>query len=433
MLSNNISTSYFLWEEFDFHLCDNFPLSRYVWATATLISFVLGFPISVANLWEMYKAHRNGAPFTPNSFFVLNLSIMDAIFLAVIPPGILNHLIWRVWPIEAFWNGVYAFNLCGRPLLMACSCLDCYLAVVHPVTYHNMRSLTPRILIVVVVWIWTLSFAATYFIFYSFFFSLWSILSFVIAIVIVGICDTFIFYTLLTSPHRKNLQKQRAIQMIINSLVITAFTYLPPVILITIGIYAIEYVTFVCLIAIPINILSTLGSVLLPILHFINTGKCKCFRWGNFCQTLEKWNSPKIIIKYVVWCHMFSSSWVYLFKAVPVFVIYINLFSVIAKVKLSTKVDNVSIKNFRLIVCSLNVSYCIHMVIVQIKLNEAGDFLTEHFIRKTEINKAWNPLCQTFHNIDLHWVGHMQWVITHVNPEGQQIIFHDSRIYSFVY
>lgn len=292
--TKNLSSSHLMWEEFDFHLCNQFPGSKYTWAFFTLFCFVLGFPASVAILWELFKMHRNGAPFTPNRFFILNISIMDAAFLVLIPAGVLNHLIWKFWPMEACWNGAYALNLWGRPLLMACSCLDCYLAVVHPITYHNMKSMTPRIWAVAIVWMWTLTFSIISIMFYKFFFTLWSIVPFVIAITVVGICDCFIFHTLVTSdPHRKNVQKQRAIQTLFNSLVITIFTYLPPVILITIGVYAIEYVAFVCVIAIPMTVMSSLGSVLMPILHLINTRKCNYFKCENVLQNLEKLKKKK--------------------------------------------------------------------------------------------------------------------------------------------
>lgn len=289
LLTENVSTSHFTWEEYDFHFCDKFPGSKYTWAISTFFCFVLGFPPSVAILWELFKMHRNGAPFTPNRFFILNVSIMDAVFLLFIPAGVLNHLIWEFWPMEAFWNAVYALNIWGRPLMMACSCLDCYLAVVHPVTYHNMKSMTPRIWVVVFVWIWTFIFGVISFLFYKLYFTLFAIAPFVIAIIVVGICDSFIFYTLVTSdPHRKNVQKRRAIQMLINSLVITIFTYLPPVVLVTIGVYGVEHVAFVCVIGIPMTVLSSLGSVLMPILHLSNSRKCNYFRCGKFWQTLVK-------------------------------------------------------------------------------------------------------------------------------------------------
>lgn len=289
VLSKNVSTAHFVWEEFDFNLCDNFPGRKYTWAISTLFCFILGFPASAAILWELFKMHRNGAPFTPKQFFILHVSIMDAVFLVFIPAGVLNHLIWESWPIEACWNGVYALNIWGRPLLMACSCVDCYFAVVHPVTYHNMKSMTPRAWVVAIVWIWTFIAATISFMFYKLFFTLWAIVPFIIAITVVGICDSFIFYTLVTSgPNRNNAQKQRAIQTLFNSLVITILTYLPPVILIIIGVYGIEYVAFVCVIGIPMTIMSSLGSVFMPILHLINTGKFNYFRCGNFLQNVEK-------------------------------------------------------------------------------------------------------------------------------------------------
>lgn len=180
---------------------------------------------------------QSGTPLTPNSFFILYLIIMDTVFLAIIPAGVLNHLIWKVWAIVAAWNALFAMNLCGRPLLMACICLNCYVAVVHPIPYHKRKSMTPRIVMVCVVWTWTAAFAIVFFLFYKFY-GLCSTLSFVIAIVTVGMYDCSILRALVKSDTgRKNihLQKQRAVQTLINSLVVTMFSYIPPLLLEVIG------------------------------------------------------------------------------------------------------------------------------------------------------------------------------------------------------
>lgn len=283
-LSNNSATSGFVWEEFDFEMCNRFEGYKYMWAMCTTLCFVLGFPACVVILWEMFKTHRNGTPFTPNCFFILNVSIMDAIFLVLIPPGVLNHLIWETWVVEASWNAIYALNSCGRPLLMACICLDSYLAVVHPITYHKRKSLTPRVVMVGMVWTWTVAFGIAYFLFYHLYFSMFSTVPFIIAIIIIGICDSFILHALVKSdPGRKNIhpQKQRAVQTLINSLVITVLSYLPPILLVAIGKPLINsFSTFICVVGIPATLTSTLGSAVMPILHLINKGKWGYFRLG---------------------------------------------------------------------------------------------------------------------------------------------------------
>lgn len=256
----------------------------YIWCTFTLLCSVIGFPACAITLWEIFKTHRNGTPLTPNNFFILHVSIMDAIFLAFIPPGILNNLIWEKWVVEACWNASYAFNLCGRPLLMTCISLDCYLAVVHPVTYHKRKSMTPRVVMVGIVWTCTGAFAILFLLFYKLFFSLVSTIPFFIASVIIGICDILILHALVKSnPGRKNIhpQKHRAVQTIINSLVLTMCSYLPIFLLIIIGRPLIgSFNKFICELGLPIALCSSVGSAIMSVLHLINKGTLSHFRLG---------------------------------------------------------------------------------------------------------------------------------------------------------
>lgn len=287
----NSATSGFVWEHFDFNTCDRFPGSKYAWATSILLCFALGFPASVAILWEMFKTHQKGARFTPNEFFILNISIMDVSFLIFILPGVLNHFIWKSWAVEAFWNATYAFNMSGKPLLMACICLDCYLAVVHPIIYHQRKSMIQnmRVVMVTTVWIFTFAYAISFFLFYKLFITIVSVIPFIVAIVIIGICDTFIFHKLMTStPGRKNLQKQRTIQTLTNSLVISLFSYFPPLLMVVVGRATLDIWTFMCVIGIPLTTSSPLGTVILSILHLGNIRKLNCFRCGCFLQNQER-------------------------------------------------------------------------------------------------------------------------------------------------
>ncbi len=79
-----------------------------------------------------------------------------------------NHVI--VYPLdvsasEEDYDPVYAareissmFNLIGCPLLLACMCMERYLAILRPVLYLRVRKMEYRFAVCTVVWFVTLSF-----------------------------------------------------------------------------------------------------------------------------------------------------------------------------------------------------------------------------------------------------------------------------------
>lgn len=283
--SNSSGSSGLSLEVFDFHACTQLEGGKHVWALCTVVCFAVGFPACVAILWAMFKTRRGGSPFSPNDFFTLNLSAMDAVFLAFIPPGFLNYYMLYNEAFEAIWNGVYSLNTCGRPLLMACACADCYLAVVHPITYCQRKSQTLRAVLAGVVWTVTVASGFVYTFFYKIFLTMFPMVPFAVAIVIIGVCDSFIIHTLINSDPGKNNtihpQKQRAVQTLINSLVVAFISYLPPILLYTFGLPLIDDPNvFFCTIGLPVTVTSTLGSAVMPLLYLNNLGKLDRFRFG---------------------------------------------------------------------------------------------------------------------------------------------------------
>jgi hypothetical protein len=56
------------------------------WAFFTILVFLLGFPLSIWVLWDLVDKHyRGGQPWTPNTVFTLNVTVMDLVFLAYLP------------------------------------------------------------------------------------------------------------------------------------------------------------------------------------------------------------------------------------------------------------------------------------------------------------------------------------------------------------
>uniref|UniRef100_A0AAV2LBR6 G-protein coupled receptors family 1 profile domain-containing protein n=1 Tax=Knipowitschia caucasica TaxID=637954 RepID=A0AAV2LBR6_KNICA len=233
MPSKPSDSSNFMDQLVNFTLCqEDLRDGQIVWCTFSIFFFVLGFPAYVCIFYEWCQKYNTGSlPLTPYNFFMLNLTIMDWGFLVTFPFGLGNHFLLRNWVIESIWNGIYALSFCGRPLIMACVCMDCYLAVVYPLLYRNWTTLHPRIAVALFIWLVTVSFGLLVGIVPELYLTFIAVLPYVLALLIIIICDGFILYTLMkASPGGKTVhpQKQRAIETITTSLAASLLSYMPP-------------------------------------------------------------------------------------------------------------------------------------------------------------------------------------------------------------
>ncbi|XP_028286210.1 proteinase-activated receptor 3-like [Parambassis ranga] len=259
--------------------CGDMLAGLLVWASFSALFSLLGCPACVAVLWELFQRHKVGTSISPNDIFMLNLTIMDLLFLCFVPFGLCNFLLWNIETFEMLTNFLYALNLAGRPLLTACICLDCYLAVVHPVTYHSNRSLTPRLLMAAAVWTATLMQGAFSAVVDELNHSAWAMLVYVIALPVIIICDASILWTLKKSYRGGgdlHPKKKKALQIIANSMVMTVISYVPPVLVYVFGHLIIsDDKTYECYLAIPTLITPTAGSAIMPLLFLGNLGRLK--------------------------------------------------------------------------------------------------------------------------------------------------------------
>lgn len=259
--------------------CGDLIAGIIVWASLSALFSLLGCPACVAVLWELFRRHKAGTPATPNDVFMLNLTIMDLLFLFFVPFGLSNFLLWHIRSVQMFSNFLYALNLAGRPLLTACICLDCYLAVVHPVAYRARKSLTPRLLMAAAVWTITLVQGSMATVVDELNHSAWAMFVYVIALPIILICNVSILWTLKKSQRAGGAlhpRKKKALQIITNSMVMTVISYVPPVLVYILGDLIIsDEKEFECFLAIPILINPTAGSVIMPLLYLGNLGMLK--------------------------------------------------------------------------------------------------------------------------------------------------------------
>lgn len=276
MFSQNLTFNSSVALETQWGHCGRMIAGLVVWTSLGVLLSLLGCPACVAVFRELHRRHKAGTYITPNDFFMINLTIMDLIFLFFIPLGMFNFLLWQFTPLQKFTNFLYTLSLAGRPLLTACICLDGYLAVVHPITYSTHKSLTPRVLMAAFVWTATVIQGYMSTVNPELTHDPWAICLTAIAVPIIFICDASIYWTLKKSclgESDLNPRKKKALHIITNTLVMTFTSYVPPVLMFNFGPFIINNdKEYECFIAVPTLISPVLGSAIMPLLYLDNLG-----------------------------------------------------------------------------------------------------------------------------------------------------------------
>lgn len=203
-----------------------------VWVFFSALFSLVGFPACAAVLWELFQRHRAGTSITPNDVFMINLTVMDLVFLFFVPLGLTNFLLWHIMSFQSFISFLYALNLA------ACICLDCYMAVFHPIAYSTKKSLTPRVLMAAAAWTATMVQGSMSIVDQELNHSAWATFVYLIALPIIVICDASILWSLKKSYRsggHLHPRKKKALQIITNSMVMTITSYFPPVLLYVFG------------------------------------------------------------------------------------------------------------------------------------------------------------------------------------------------------
>lgn len=250
----------------------------YAWIYTLLCSFLIAFPGAAVVLLDMFDKIRKRTPLTPSDIFTLNIIIMDAIYLLLLQPQLYVSVHQENRALHAFVNFLHSFNWCGRPLFLTCVCLECYVAVIHPVAYRARKGSTSRFLIIVSNWVVTLMYG---------FYLAWTQLNtcnltpvaiLIVTLPVIVFCDISILSALKKSgptgrsadPH-----KRRAQQVISSSCIITVISYLPPII--SWSMFQLqpfkEHKFDPCDISVPSLCISTAGNAVSVVLHVVNTGK----------------------------------------------------------------------------------------------------------------------------------------------------------------
>lgn len=208
--------------------CRDMPAVLIWYLGLQFVNMFLGVP---ANLTVLWLIHKNKGDSSTSDIFILHLAVLDALF-CLIPPLELANIVFltssSTWYILRFFYGIKD----SSPLFLSCICLDRYMAVVHPITFTELKERQHRAILAFGVWLITLAYAAAK--------CAGDILNFekvftamiLAAFAFMVFCNTAILRALRWSgPGRDEMHplKKRAFKMVLVIQAIIVFNYFPPV------------------------------------------------------------------------------------------------------------------------------------------------------------------------------------------------------------
>lgn len=269
---------------FDYY-CRELPEGPLGLAVCCVLCTLVGLPASVWLLWVLGQKGRSGLT---KDLYMLNLTIMDLIFNTFSIPGMFNYFVWRSKYCTVLFDVLYCFNLCGRPLLIACICVDCYMAVVHPISYIKLKHGRYRVVACTMVWTLTLIYGLLIAFELVLNFTL-LVIPYAVSLPTIAFCDSVILHAL-RKPDASggtdiHPQKQRALQTITNSFIMTVVAYLPPLVIYGFSsLIPLPPQEMWCDVSVPLLISPLLGSAIMPLLYLQNLG---CLKEISCCQLAQ--------------------------------------------------------------------------------------------------------------------------------------------------
>ncbi|KAM9820929.1 proteinase-activated receptor 3 [Neosynchiropus ocellatus] len=208
--------------------CKDMPSVLIWYLCLQFINMFLGIPANIMVLWLINK---NKDDSSTSDIFILHLAILDVLF-CLIPPLELANIVFlttsSTWYVLRFFYGIKD----SSPLFLSCICLDRYMAVVHPITFTELKDRQHRAVLAIVVWLVTLAYAAAKCVGNIFNFEKVFTAMILAAFAFMVFCNIAILWALRQSgPGRDEMHpvKKRAFKMVVIILAIIVFNYFPPV------------------------------------------------------------------------------------------------------------------------------------------------------------------------------------------------------------
>lgn len=254
--------------------CQNHFLFSLIWVVLSAIFVILGLPVTTLKARGLIKkSHQN----VSNELFIINLIIINLVYLSMIPFSICNDLVWHYKGFECITSIMEGIILAARPLFVTCVCVDCYFAVVRPITYRSNKKIVIRKAACFFIWLNTICFSVhKCYKIYSFPPTLNSA-PLIFSLPVIIFCNISTLQVLRKSDAtKKNHQpeKKQALLMIFYSLVLTLVVYTPAVVIFSLAdLMPLSREMYKCTVGMFGFLLSSSGCVIMPILHLHALGK----------------------------------------------------------------------------------------------------------------------------------------------------------------
>ena len=248
-----------------------------VWGVFSIPCACVGVPASMWLLWVLVQKRRRGLS---NDVYMLNLTVMDFVFNLSILPCTINFFFLRNDPFFMIIQVLYCFSISGRPLFMACICVDCYTAVVHPISYMKMKQSKHRMVAIALAWSLTLVYGMVFVLDIQLYTTAFTVIPYILSLPTITFCDFSILCALRKpSPSGRSdvhPQKQKALQTIINSFTMAIVAYLPPLVVFSFSpLFPLSAAEIWCNVQSPALIAPLIGSSIMPVLYLHNLGCLK--------------------------------------------------------------------------------------------------------------------------------------------------------------
>ncbi|NXM76227.1 LPAR6 protein, partial [Serilophus lunatus] len=146
-----VNASSELWVGADFH--------NSLFSVTYSVVFVLGL---VGNALALYLLPCRGKHVSHSYLYMVNLALLDTLFVCVLPFKIHSHLSHNNWifgDVACRVTGtLFYINIYLSTGFFTCICVDCYIAVLHPFTYIQIRA---RHCVLVVTALWVVALGVT--------------------------------------------------------------------------------------------------------------------------------------------------------------------------------------------------------------------------------------------------------------------------------
>nr|XP_040053036.1 proteinase-activated receptor 3-like [Gasterosteus aculeatus aculeatus] len=155
LLVSHRTVNYTVSELTEYQKCKDMTAAIIWYLGMQFVNMFLGIPANIMVLWLIRSKKGDSST---SDIFIFHLAILD-MFFCLTPPLEVANIVFlttsSTWYVLRFFYGIKDTS----PLFLCCICLDRYMAVVHPITFTELKGRRHRTVMAAVVWLIILAYA----------------------------------------------------------------------------------------------------------------------------------------------------------------------------------------------------------------------------------------------------------------------------------